>query len=125
MTESEAQAELERRVAPDIEPTLSDAAITALLAGARRPDTEARVWSDDDWEPTWDLDAAACAGWEQKAAIAAAQFSFSEDGQSFSRKQVFDACLAMAKLYRRGSGSVQVHSVIDHITPRTGALPGN
>lgn len=108
MTEAEARTELERRLAIDIEPTLSADDITSLLATARCPDAEDRVPSDEDWTPTWDLDYAAAAGWEMKAGRASGSFNFAEDGQQFSRIQIFNSCMEMAKLYRRGAGTVRV-----------------
>lgn len=116
MTENEARARLERFVAPQVEPVLSGDDINDLLAAARRPDRVGRVPSDEAWLPTWDLDAAASAGWELKAGRAAGDFNVVIDGHAFSRKQVHDQCLAMAKLYRRGSGSVTTRSMLPDTT---------
>lgn len=112
MTETEARARLERMVAPTLAPVLSYADVSDLMSVARRPDINGVLPSETGWVPTWDLDAAAAAGWEIKAGRVASEFAFSEDGQSFRREQVHAACLNMAKLYRRGTGSVLTQSVI-------------
>lgn len=120
MTETEARARLERLTAPDMEPLLDTEDIDDLLELAKRPDTDGYVPSDAEWTPTWDIDSAACAAWEVKAGRAAAGYRFSEDGQSFSRDQVHQQCLNMAKLYRRGHGSVST-TTVDNLISR--ALP--
>jgi hypothetical protein len=55
------------------------------------------------WMPSYDLNRAAAEGWRWKAAKASARFSFGEGGTSYSREQVTQACLAMAKEYARKS----------------------
>lgn len=71
--------------------------------------TEGSVrWEDigADWAPTFDIDAAAAAGWRVKASKAAGRFDFTEDGQSFSRSQVVAHCNAMAASFeKRAPGS--------------------
>ena len=44
----------------------------------------------------WDLQRAAHWGWMHKAAMIAGDYNFSVDGQSFSRDQAVEHCLAMA-----------------------------
>ena len=48
------------------------------------------------WIPTYDLHAAAAAIWEQKAATAQSNYSFSADGVNHSRNQVFENCMKQA-----------------------------
>lgn len=61
----------------------------------------------DPWTGTYELNAAAAEGWRWKAAKAASDFTFSTDGQSFSRSDVASACRDMAAMYRnRVVGSV-------------------
>ena len=63
------------------------------------------------WRPTWNLNAAAAAGWEQKAAQVAHRFDFGADGQKFDRSQTHAMCLDMADRYRmRGTGSTSTGS---------------
>lgn len=106
MTEAEARGRLERLVAPDAEPQLDVADVDELVERAKRPDSAGLSPTDPAWVPTWDLDAAAAIGWEVKAGRAASMFTFSEDGQSFRRNEIHESCKAMARMYRRGAGSV-------------------
>ncbi len=66
------------------------------------------TWQDagSRWAPTWDLNAAAAAGWEQKAALVSGRFNFAADQQRFDRSQVHAMCLEQADRYRRrGAGT--------------------
>jgi len=65
------------------------------------------TWVDNgaEWAPTWSLNAAAAAAWDRKAAKAAGDYDFGTDGQTFSRSQVVDTCMKMARRYR-GGGSM-------------------
>lgn len=47
----------------------------------------------------WDLQAAACAGWQMKAAKASPYEDFKQGEQSFSDSQLFDHCMKMARQY--------------------------
>ena len=58
------------------------------------------------WTPTFDLNAAAAAGWALKAGKAAGRFSFTTDGQTFQRGQVISACHKMERMYRRRIGRI-------------------
>jgi hypothetical protein len=123
MTADDARAELVRLVAPDMPPTLESADVDALLAGARRPDSCGRPPSSADWVPTYDLDAAAAAGWEMKAGRALG-FDFGEDGQRFNVSHLHEQCLKMVALYTRGSGSAHVRSGVleDYVAARREGL---
>lgn len=70
------------------------------------------VWADlgEAWAPTWNLDAGAALGWRLKAGKVANRFSFTADGQTFNRREMFAHCMQMAKVYERrgGNGSTQV-----------------
>lgn len=48
----------------------------------------------------WDLRRAAHLGWLHKAAKVAADYTFSVDGQSFSRSHQYDHCLEMARRFQ-------------------------
>lgn len=102
-----------RMVNADSYPELDDSDLDELLRLAQRPDTDGVIPSDSTWVPTYNLNAAAATGWEWKAAKASGDFRFSEDGQSFSREQVFEHCMRMARLYSSGAGgSVTVGSIV-------------
>ncbi len=69
------------------------------------------VWEDagSRWQPTYDFNAMAAAGWETKAALIANRFTFATDGQTFNRSQQHAMCLTMADRYRnRLTGSAQI-----------------
>jgi len=101
MSENEARTRLQTMTASSKEPTLTEAELGLLVASAKRADRDGLPPSDAAWTPTWDLNAAAAEGWRWKAAKAAADFDFSEDGQSFKRSQMVAACERMADLYGR------------------------
>lgn len=107
MTEAEALTKLKLMVLDTEDPQLSSTQVADCLTYARRPDSDDRDYSDDDWEPTWDLDAAAAEGWRRKAGIAANRFNFAEDGQRFERAQIYAHCLQQAEQYaRRAMGAI-------------------
>ncbi len=107
MTEEEARAKLALMVLSDEDPELSPDQIEDVLTYARRPDADGLLYTDEDWTPTWDLDAAAAEGWRRKAGIAASRFNFAEDDQRFDRSQIYAQCLSQAEQYaRRSMGSI-------------------
>lgn len=101
MTEQEARAALEAMVAHDQEPALTSAEVDRLLAGARRADAAGLGPHEDGWTPTYDLNSAAAQGWRIKAGKVAGRYAISTDGQTMSRNQVIEHCLAMAAEYRK------------------------
>lgn len=59
------------------------------------------TWVDNGgaWAPTFNLDAAAAAGWRRKAGKVAPRFDFTTDGQQFRRSQLFAHCMEMAVVH--------------------------
>jgi hypothetical protein len=53
-----------------------------------------------DWKETYDLHLAAADVWDEKAAANVAKFSFSADGASYDRNQVYQACKEQAATQR-------------------------
>lgn len=107
MTEDEAKEELALRVTATEDPELDDDQLVSCLRFARRPDSEDRDYTDADWDPVWDLDAACAEAWRRKAGIAANRFNFAEDSQRFDRAQIYAHCIAMADQYaRRSMGAI-------------------
>lgn len=53
-----------------------------------------------DWVATYDLNLAASEIFSEKASALAAQFDFSEDGQSFSRRQKYENAEKQARIFR-------------------------
>lgn len=101
MGESEALEMLSNMVAADEEPTLTELQLDRLVEIARRVDGQGLAPSDATWTPTWDLNAAAAEGWRRKAGKAAGQFSFTADGQTFHRAEMYRHCLSMAEHYAK------------------------
>ena len=82
------------------------------LTGYPRGDTIVRdgtvTWQDagSRWAPTWNLNAAAAAAWEMKAALVSGRFDFAADQQRFDRSQIHAMCLEQADRFRRrGAGT--------------------
>lgn len=84
---------------PDARPVLSDEELGNLLEDYRTADTDGLGPQDDDYTPTWALNAAAAAGWRLKAGRVAGDFTFSADGSSFSKGEVLAKCAEMADRY--------------------------
>ena len=115
MTEAEVQDRLARLIDTDTDPVLSDDDMDDLLSIAARPDTAGLTRADDNWTPTWDLNAAAAEGWLRKASKAVSRFSFSEDGQRFERAQIYAHCIRQHEMYsRKAVGSIQAET---HLGP--------
>ena len=95
--------------AADSHPVLSGPEVDMLVLMARRADADGRVITDADWEPTYDLNAAAAEGWRWKAAKAAGRYTISTDGQTLNRSDMKKHCDEMARMYAsRVMGSVAV-----------------
>jgi hypothetical protein len=86
-------------IAASADPVVTDDEIDALLADAAIPDKSGRLPSDPEWEPTYDMNAAAAAGWMIKAARAAAMTESTPPGSGIVTSAVFESCRAMARLY--------------------------
>jgi hypothetical protein len=105
-----AKEKLKRMIASDVEPSVSDAEVEELLAAASVPDGGGLAPIGVGWTPTYDLNAAAAAGWMIKAARAAALTEVDPPGSGIVTSKVFDNCRAMARIYsakRAVSVSVQ------------------
>lgn len=107
MTEAEARARLESMLAWSSDPALTVAEVDDLLLQSRRADVYGVPPTYAGWVPTYSFASAAAAGWRLKAAKVAAEFSFTSDGQTHNRNEVFEMCLKMADRYARGGvGSI-------------------
>jgi hypothetical protein len=113
MTATAAQIATVRRLTnePD-STTYTDGAIQAVIEGfpclderGEQPyswDTSYTPPVKEDnvnWVPTYDLNAAAAAIWDEKASVVAQDFDFSADGGSYKRSQVYDQYSKMARRY--------------------------
>lgn len=84
------------------EPTWPDLTTSGGAPTGTRVVDNGVVWIDNGtaWAPTWDLNAAAAAGWERKASKAAGDFDFMTGDQQFMRSQRAAACREQARAYR-------------------------
>ena len=105
---------LRRMFAEPTQDTYSDASLETYLTRYPLP--------DDDGELTLpDFNQAAADVWEEKAAAFAADFDFSADGGQYSRSQVHQQMLAIARGFRaRRAGGVLVLKA----QPRPEGAPG-
>lgn len=107
MTETEAWESVAAMVAADSEPLLTDLEVAYLVELGRRPDSDGLLPDDVGWSGAYNLNAAAAEGWRRKAGKVAGQFSFTTDGQTFHRAEMYKACLDMAQHYaNRLAGSI-------------------
>jgi len=80
-----------------VEPVLSEDDLGELLAAVALQDANGLAPLNEEWTPTYDLNAAAVAGWLIKAGRAATLVDEPTAGTVTSK--VFDNCRAMAKIY--------------------------
>lgn len=101
MTEDQALARLERMLAADVDPILSADEMSDLLDLAKREDSAGLAPSEDDWEPTFDLDYAAAEGWRWKAGRTVPRYGVTLDTESLQRQQVYAHCISQANHYAK------------------------
>lgn len=99
LSEADALVRLKQMLQSDAEPSLMIDEVNDLLEFAKRADPDGLAPSDEGWDPSWDLNAAAAEGWRRKAGQVAGRFNVSLDGESLSRAQAFAHCLQMAERY--------------------------
>lgn len=89
----------------DTEPTLSETELGELLAAESLSDAAGLSPEDESWVPTYDLNAAAAAGWLIKAGKASAMVEVDPPGSGIYTSQVFANCMQMRRRYetRRNS----------------------
>lgn len=88
---------LKQLTAWDSEPVLTEDDLDELLYAASLEDANGLAPINEEWTPTYDLNAAAVAGWLIKAGRAAATVDSPESGPVTSK--IFDNCRAMARIY--------------------------
>jgi hypothetical protein len=97
---SETAAEkLKRMTAWDTTPALTKSEVDALLDQSGVVDTNGIPPGGTDWVATYDLNAAAAAGWLIKAGRAAQLTEVDPPGSGIVTSKVFDNCRAMARMY--------------------------
>lgn len=109
MTALEAETRLEKMTQHDVEPKLLSSEITLLLEMFSRADSAGNAPGTSEWQPTYDLKAAAAEGWRWKAGKASELVSADLDGERMSSNQVFEHCERMVQHYsRKGAVSFSV-----------------
>lgn len=93
------QQKLKKLTAWDIEPALTEDEIDELLASSSLEDRSGRAPGDEDWTPTYDLNAAAAEAWLIKAGRASSTTE-TEPDSFYVTSKVFDNCCRMAQFYR-------------------------
>ena len=89
---------LKKITAWDVAPVLTDTEIDELLLQGAVADREGNAPSSEDWEPTYDLNSAASAGWLIKAGRAASTTETEPDSVNVTSR-VFANCLRMSRIY--------------------------
>jgi len=88
---------LKQMTAWDIDPALTEDELDELLVAAALQDANGLAPLHEEWTPTYDLNAAAVAGWLTKAGRAAA--TVDEPTAGVVTSKVFDNCRSMARIY--------------------------
>ena len=81
------------------EPTMTEDELNATLAAFARVDPGGLAPVNTDWEPTYDLNAAAAQAWLIKAARASTLTEIAPAGSGIVTSKIFDNCRTMARLY--------------------------
>ncbi|MCA1590401.1 MAG: hypothetical protein LC730_06845 [Acidobacteria bacterium] len=99
---------LKKMTAWNVAPTLTETELDNLIAQASLVDAEGFSPLDENWTPTYDLNSAASAAWQVKAARAAALVAVDPPDSGLTTSKVFDNCIRMARMFaRRSSSTVQ------------------
>ena len=91
---------LKKMTAWDAAPALADAEIDELLDQSALMDAGGLAPLSLGWTPTYDLNAAAAAGWLIKAGRASELIEVDPPGSGLFASKVFDNCRTMARIYR-------------------------
>jgi hypothetical protein len=83
----------------NVDPTLSEDDLEAFLASVALEDSDGLAPADEDWTPTYDLNAAAAAAWLVKAGRASALTEVDPPESGIVTSKVFDNCRAMARIF--------------------------
>ncbi|MEQ1643096.1 MAG: hypothetical protein ABL959_06595 [Pyrinomonadaceae bacterium] len=89
--------QLKQLTAWDVEPTLTEPELEDILATAALEDAAGLAPLNEEWSPTYDLNAAVAKAWLIKAARSAALVDEPTAGTVTSK--IFDNCRAMARIY--------------------------
>lgn len=91
---------LKKMTSWNVAPTLADAEIDELLIQFGLEDTNGLAPLNEEWTPTYDLNAAAGAGWLIIADRASELVEVDPPGSGIVTSKIFDNCCRMATIYR-------------------------
>jgi len=99
-------AQLRRMTAEPTTTTYSDALLISMIEAyphidewGEGPTDDDGVWNDD-WFPTYDLNATAADVWQDKAGAVAVKFDFAADGGNYSQSQQYEQYMKQCRYYR-------------------------
>ncbi len=105
----EAIEKLKLLTAWDLEPVLSEAELGEALANYAIADSQALAPVNEEWSPTYNLNAAAAHAWMIKAARAAATVEIDPPLSGIVTSKVFENCRSMARIFAaKGTGNVSI-----------------
>lgn len=94
-----AKDKLKRMTAWDMTPELTEDDLDMLLEESSIADADGISPGEVGWTPTYDMNAAAAAGWLTKAARASMLVEADPPGSGIMTSKVFDNCRAMARVF--------------------------
>lgn len=83
----------------DSEPALTEDELGATLDAFAREDINGLAPINEEWTPTYDINAAAAQAWLVKAARASTLTEVDPPGSGIVTSKIFDNCRAMARIY--------------------------
>jgi len=90
---------LKRMTAWEADPPLTETELDGILADSGIVDAAGLEPINEQWTPTYDLNAAAAAGWLAKAAKASMLTEADPPDSGVMTSRVFDNCCRMARIY--------------------------
>ncbi len=91
---------LRRMVAEPTQDTYSDLTLQEMIEDYPLLDDDGNDYSETDWEPNYDLHAAAADVWEQKAASFIEDFDFRADGAAYNLGDRQEQMMARVRYHR-------------------------
>ncbi len=105
---------LRRMIAePSSSTVYTDPVLTTYIEEFPVIDSSGVLPSDDAWDPTYDLNAAAANIWEEKAAAVQTYYNFSADGGRYDQDKLYETAMDKSRYHaaRRKPSSKQSHKV--------------
>lgn len=102
---------LKKLTAWDTAPALTEPELDELLAAAALADKNGLAPLQENWTPTYDMNAAAASAWLMKAGRASSTTE-TDPNSFYVTSKIFDNCCEMARIYRaKGKMSLSVAQV--------------